>query len=39
MDFTIDEAIEELIEDKDWALDEPLRSNLLKDFAWTLFGY
>jgi len=38
MEFTIDEVIEELKIDKDWDLADPLRENLLKDFAWTLFG-
>jgi|GEM_PF-2007320 len=38
MEFTIDEVIAELQEDKDWGLADPLRSTLLKDFAWTLFG-
>jgi len=39
MDFTIDELVEELLQDKDWELQEPLRSTILKDFGWTIFGF
>jgi len=38
MNFTIDELIAEMKEDKEWALEEPRRSQQLNDFAYTLFG-
>jgi len=38
MKFTIDELIAEMKDDKEWEIEEPVRSNMLRDFAYSLFG-
>ena len=38
MNYTIDDLITELMEDKEWEIPEQMKASLVPALAWTLFA-
>lgn len=38
MEYTIDDLIEDLLQEKDWDIDEGQKNVLVPGLPWTLFG-